>query len=128
MPVVFDLPLNQDTVVVLVDDADQRATIYLNGAVPLDPILPTGTSLNINLDLVVPVSQTIGVSLDVPINLEVPVDIPLDQTELHQPFTGLQGVVSPYRGLLNDLPNSWQDIPLCKPFLTRWVCDLIFAE
>jgi hypothetical protein len=130
MPVVFDLPLNQDTVVVLVGETPiNGATIYLNGAaVPIDLVLPTGTPLNINLDLVVTVSQTIGVSLDVPINLEVPVDIPLDQTELHQPFTGLQGVVSPYRGLLNDLPNSWQDIPLCKPFLTRWVCDLIFAE
>ena len=130
MPVVFDLPLHQDTVVVLVGETPiYGATIYLNGAaVPIDLVLPTGTSLGINLDLVVPVSQTIGVSLEVPVNLTVPVNIPLDQTELHQPFTGLQGVVSPYRKLLSNLPRSWEEIPLCKPFLTHWFCDLIFAE
>ena len=130
MPVVFNLPLNQDTEVVLVDDTPiTGATIFLNGAaVPLDLILPAGTALNINLDLVVPVSQTIPVSLDVPVNLLVPVDIPLEQTELHQPFTGLQEVVAPYREMLGKLPSTWEDVPLCRPFFTRWICDLIFVE
>ncbi|HNT25146.1 MAG TPA: hypothetical protein PKM21_12310 [Anaerolineales bacterium] len=130
IPVVFDLPLNQDTEVVLVDATPiNGATIYLNGvAVPLDLVLPADTTLGITLDLVVPVSQTVPVSLDVPVNLSVPVDIPLQNTELHQPFTGLQGVVSPYRDLLSNVPQSWEEIGLCKPALTHWFCDLLFAD
>jgi hypothetical protein len=32
--------------------------------------------------------------------LNVDVDIPLNQTDLHEPFVGLQGVVKPYYCLL----------------------------
>ena len=54
-------------------------------------VLPQGTLLPINIDnLVVPVDQKVLASLD------VPVDIPLNQTELHEPFTGLQQVVKPW--------------------------------
>ena len=42
------------------------------------------------LDLIVPVDQMI------PVNLNVKVDIPLNQTDLHKPFVGLQEVVRPY--------------------------------
>jgi hypothetical protein len=91
IPVVFNLPLKQNTVVTLVEDTPvNNATIYLNGqAVPLDLVLRKGTSLNISLDLVVPVNKTVPVTLNVPVRLKVPVDIPLNQTQLHQPFTGL---------------------------------------
>jgi hypothetical protein len=128
MPVVFDLPLQQQTEVKLTSDtAVKNATIYLNGqAVPLDLVLKKGTRLNIALDLVVPVSQTIPVQLTVPVNLKVPVDIALDQTDLHQPFTGLQGVVYPYHELLHGLPNAWDETPLCGP-LTGWFCSLFFG-
>jgi hypothetical protein len=114
IPVVFDLPLDQKTVVVLTKDTPvKNATIYLNNtAVPLDLILREGTELSIQLDMTVPVEQTIPVVLNVPINLQVPVDIPLDQTQLHQPFVGLQQVVAPYRQLLGDLPDSWGTV--CK--------------
>ncbi len=128
IPVVFDLPINKDTEVVLVEDVPiYGATIYLNQVpVPLDILLPAGTALNISLDLVVPISQTVPVLLDVPVNLTVPVDIPLDQTQLHDPFVGLQGVVSPYQGLLKNLPESWEETPLCGPW-TRWICELLFG-
>lgn len=54
-------------------------------------VLPQGTLLPINIDnLVVPVDQKVLAVLD------VPVDIPLNQTELHEPFTGLQQVVKPW--------------------------------
>lgn len=58
-------------------------------------VLPQGTLLPINIEnLVVPVDQHVLASLD------VPVDIPLDQTELHEPFVGLQKVVEPWYCLI----------------------------
>ncbi len=115
IPVVFDLPLHQNTEVVLTKDAPiKQATVYLNGAaVPTDIILKRGTALNIALDMVVPVNQTIPVQLTVPVQLKVPVNIPLEQTELHEPFVGLRNVVQPYKNMLDPLPSSWKDL-LCK--------------
>ena len=114
IPVVFDLPLSQKTVVVLTEKTPIKgATIYLNGqAVPLDLDLPSGTKLGIQLNLTVPVNQTVPVTLNVPVNLTVPVDIPLDQTELHKPFVGLQQVLAPFRNLLADVPDTWSSV--CK--------------
>jgi hypothetical protein len=58
-------------------------------------VLPAGTVLPIFIEnLVVPVDKT------VPAILDVPVDIPLNATELHEPFVGLQKVVEPYYCLL----------------------------
>jgi hypothetical protein len=74
----------------------------------------------IALDLVVPVSQQVPVELSVPVNLTVPVDIPLANTQLHEPFAGLQDVVAPYKKLLDGLPDSWGDV-LCLPF-KGWLC------
>ena len=62
-------------------------------------VLPGGTVLPINIEnLVVPVDQKVLAVLD------VPVDIPLNQTELHEPFTGLQQVVKPWYCLIE--PNA----------------------
>lgn len=112
IPVVFNLPLKQETEVVLTRDASiRRATVFLNGApVPTDIILKRGTKLNIFLDMIVPVNQTIPVELNVPVQLTVPVDIPLNETELHQPFVGLQEVLSPYKILLDQTPDSWGEL------------------
>lgn len=58
-------------------------------------VLPAGVQLPITIEqLMVPVDQ------DVPAVLDVPVDIPLDQTELHEPFVGLQKVVEPWYCLI----------------------------
>lgn len=124
IPVVFDLPLNQNTTVVLTEDAKvKNTTIYLNGMpVPINLVLRKGTKLDIGLNLTVPVNQTVPVVLDVPVSLNVPVDIPLDQTELHEPFVGLQNVVLPYNQLMNELPDSWNETPLCSPYFD-WFCD-----
>lgn len=124
IPVVFDLPLKQDTEVVLIENTSIKgANIWLNGArVPLDIVLPKGTALSINLDIIVPVNQTVPVVLNVPVELTVPVDIPLNQTELHEPFVGLQEVVAPYYGMLTSLPNSWTQVPLCDKQLGS-VCE-----
>lgn len=128
MPVVFDLPLHQATEVVLNRDTPvPGATVYLNGVpVRTDIILRQGTRLNINLDLTVPVSQTIPVALKVPVTLNVQVDIPLNQTELHQPFVGLKDVVAPYKAILDGLPNSWYETPFCGNW-TGWMCSLFLG-
>ena len=44
------------------------------------------------------------VQTSVPVHLDVPVNIPLRDTELHQPFVGLQEVVKPWYCLF--LPRS----------------------
>lgn len=62
-------------------------------------VLPQDTLLPINIqNLVVPVDQKVLAVLD------VPVDIPLNQTELHDPFVGLQQVVQPWYCLIE--PNA----------------------
>ena len=127
--VVFDLPLNQDTEVILTQATSiNGATIFLNGAaVPLDIILPSGTALNIGMDMVVPVNTTIPVSLDVPVNLTVPVDIPLEETQLHEPFVGLRTVVEPYNTILSDTPSGWEQIEACDHWYSRWLCKFVFG-
>jgi hypothetical protein len=133
IPVVFDLPLQQTTTVVLVEDTPiPNTTVRIDTGVislnaPAEVTLPKGTPLLITLDLTVPVSQTVPVVLNVPISINVPVDIPLAQTELHVPFVGLQQVLTPYRDTLSSLPNSWEETPPCASggdWLCRWLFDL----
>jgi len=111
IPVKFNLKLDTDTVVVLTEDTlinGARVSLTTGGLsivnAPTDIILPAGSRLPVHLNLVVPVNQKI------PVNILANVDIPLNQTELHQPFTGLQDVVSPYQTLLSNLPNSWNQV------------------
>ncbi|OQY30933.1 MAG: hypothetical protein B6243_09330 [Anaerolineaceae bacterium 4572_5.2] len=100
----FDLELNQETNVVLSDDVTiAGAYVSIDTALfdinaPATVVLPSGTSLPIILNLTVPVNET------VPVKLNVSVDIPLDETELHQPFVGLQDVVQPLYCLVS--PNA----------------------
>jgi hypothetical protein len=112
VPAKFDLPLSTTTMVTLTEDTIvPGATIYeLNaGALYISRattniILPAGTTLPVQLNLTVPVDQQI------PVNLIVDVDIPLNQTELHEPFVGLKNVIEPfYQGLL-PLPNDWKEV------------------
>lgn len=118
LPVVFDLPLETDTTVTLVESTPiQGATIFLNGQpLPINIVLPQGTPLKIRLGLTVPVSQTVPVILNVPVNLDVPVklnvgvNIPLKQTELNVPFTNLAEIVKPYNDLLNQTPASIEQL------------------
>ncbi len=117
VPAKFDLPLSTNTTVTLTEDTHiTNATIYeLNAGgslfIPragLNIILPAGTKLPVALNLTVPVDQKI------PVELTVDVDIPLNQTELHMPFVGLRKVIEPYYGLLDELPDSWQEV-FCGP-------------
>jgi hypothetical protein len=60
--------------------------------------LPAGTPLTVNLNFDLPVQDTI------PVHLDVPVNIPMADTELHEPFVGLQDVVRPLYCLVD--PNA----------------------
>ena len=78
-----------------------------------------GTELPVSLDITVPVDK------EVPVVLTVPVDIPLNETELHEPFVGLKEVIEPYKVMLDDLPDEWRETPLCKGLFGE-ICVFVF--
>lgn len=111
IPVVFTLPLQQQTNVVLVEPVPMSvpATFVLpggggtiNGTVTLQ--LPPGTTLPVSLDMQVPVSTTI------PVQLDVGVDIPLQETELATPFNTLRDLFEPLDGFIGGLPQTNDDL------------------
>jgi hypothetical protein len=107
----FDIPLHIQTTARLTQDTritGARIMSLSTGGMtisdaPIDIMLPQGTNLPIELDVKVPVNQPI------PIKMDIPISIPLNQTDLHAPFVGLQNVVLPYYRLLNELPSSWNE-------------------
>ncbi len=110
VPAKFNLAIDKDLEVTLTEDTPIKgASVSVDGGyitisnAPTHIILPAGTKLPIHLKMIVPVDQKI------PVNLDVNVNIPLNQTDLHTPFIGLQEVVKPYSQLLEDMPNSWPE-------------------
>ena len=96
VPIDFMLPIQQNTDVILTQSiAIPNAYVVINSGglsinAPASITLPAGTNLPVALNISVPVQFT------VPVTLQVPVNIPLAQTELHQPFTSLQETVRAY--------------------------------
>lgn len=99
----FELPIEQETTVVLTERVvlgqfsfgEQQLVIALN----------EGQQLPVRLNMIVPVQQ------EIPIALNVDVDIPLDQTELHQPFVNLRNLFEPFVRSLDNLPQDWDEVP-----------------
>ena len=124
IPINFTLPISQDTVVTLTEPTYiNNVMINLNSGgltinSPANITLPAGTNLPVHLQLDVPVSAQI------PITLNVPVDIPLNQTQLHEPFVGLQEVIGPFNGMLN--PNITTASDACGTDFS-WFCNLFFV-
>jgi len=115
IPVKFDLQLNQQTNVVLSQDVTiNNALVTVNtGGLNITRalatiVLPQGTTLPVVLNLTVPVDTT------VPVVLNVNVDIPLAQTQLHEPFSGLQEVVKPFYCMINPTAVNLDGQPVCK--------------
>ncbi|MBI5823253.1 MAG: hypothetical protein HZB18_04445 [Chloroflexi bacterium] len=115
IPVQFDLQLNQQTNVVLSQDVTiNNALVTVNtGGLNIARanttiVLPSGTTLPVFLNLTVPVDTT------VPVVLNVPVDIPLEGTQLHEPFAGLQEVVRPFYCMINANAVNLNGEPICK--------------
>jgi hypothetical protein len=114
IPVKFDLQLNQQTNVVLSQDVTiNNALVTVNtGGLNITRalttiVLPQGTILPVVLNLTVPVDATI------PVSLNVEVDIPLNETQLHDPFVGLRKVVEPYYCMINPDALSLDGQPAC---------------
>jgi len=126
IPISFNLPISQDTVVTLTEPTFiSNVMINLNSGgltinSPANITLPAGTNLPVHLELTVPVETSI------PITLNVPVDIPLQETELHRPFVGLQGVVSPYYWMLDPRIESAANVEACN--MAIWFCDWFFSK
>jgi len=111
MPVVFDLPLAQNTDVVLVSAVPLQAPATfvlpggggaIHGTVQL--ALPQGMALPVALNLMVPVSTT------VPVVMQVPVEIPLAEAGMAPAIEQLRAVFSPLAGAVQGLPNSTEEL------------------
>jgi hypothetical protein len=130
LPVVFDLPIDQNTQVSLVEESTiNGARIYLNNAaVTTDLTLPAGTPLNADFNMSVPVSTTVPVDISVPVTLQVPVDIAISQTDLHQSIVGFQEAIKPYQTVMGSTFSSPDQLSICKDWLTGWLCHVIFGK
>lgn len=128
IPINFTLPISQDTVVVLTEPTYiANVMISLNSGglsinSPANITLPAGTNLPVHLQLEVPVTT------NVPVTLNVPVDIPLNQTELHEPFVGLQNVIGPFNTMLDPNMTSASHVPLCQNPAFAWFCNSFFVK
>ena len=107
VPVQFDLPLNQDTVVTTQAPVpiNTQATFSLgqfgsiNGLVSLQ--LPAGTRLPVHLEMTVPVSNAIPVVFDQPIS------IPLAEKGLGPVVAKLRAALAPIIDLVRQLPDRF---------------------
>ncbi|MCC6567834.1 MAG: hypothetical protein IT315_01205 [Anaerolineales bacterium] len=121
IPLDIVVPVKTTTRIVLADTTTiNNAHVIINtGGVDIDAdavvTLPAGTPLNVILDFPLPVkTDPNNNQIQVPISLNVPVNIPLKDTQLHDPFVGLQEVVKPYYCLVE--PNAvWNGIQICSP-------------
>lgn len=116
IPVDFDLNVSGPTNVTLSQPVTIDGALVTVGTGGLNIVnarativLPQGTVLPINIEnLAVPVHQSVRAVLDVPVN------IPLNQTQLHEPFVGLQKVVEPWYCLIE--PNATVNgLQVCSP-------------
>ena len=114
IPIALDIPIQQTTRITLASDAtisNARVRITspaLNIDAPAEVILPAGTTLDVTLGFNVQVQDS------VPVHLDVPVNIPLSQTQLHEPFTGLQQVLKPWYCLIQPAALNLDGQPVCR--------------
>jgi hypothetical protein len=111
VPVRFDLPLKQDTVVTTqaAVPINTQATFSLgqfgsiNGTVSLQ--LPAGTNLPVHLELTVPVSNSI------PVVFDQPVSIPLAERGLAPVVAKLRAALAPILDIVDQMPDRFVIIP-----------------
>src|SRR4030066_503274 len=128
-PGVFDLPIKENTRVVLAEDTSIVGTALINLApVPLSITLPAGTPIQVDFNMTIPVSQTVPVNFNVPISLLVPLDLAINQTDLHQSIVGLQSAIEPYKGLMESSFNSPEEISICNDWWSGWLCSIFFGN
>lgn len=113
MPVVFTLPLDQNTDVILTEPVPLQVPARfvlpggggsINGTVSLN--LPQGQVLPVALSMDVPVDTT------VPVIMEVPVEIPLAEAGMAPAIEQLRAVFRPITGFVQGLPDEAAEIQL----------------
>lgn len=120
IPVDANIPLN----IVVPVQATTRIILAESVVIPNAHVRINTGSLNIDADAAVtlPANTALMVTLDFPLNvqntipvhLDVPVNIPLWETQLHEPFVGLQQVVEPWYCLVE--PNALVNgVQICSP-------------
>lgn len=114
IPLNFQVPVQTTTTVTLQQAVTiPNAHVRINtGALNIDAdavvTLPANVPLVVNLDFPVNVQNT------VPVHLDVPITIPLSETQLHEPFVGLQNVVKPWYCMVE--PNATiNSVQICSP-------------
>ena len=120
IPVDAVIPLN----IVVPVQATTRITLAETVVIPNAHVRINTGSLNIDADaqVTLPANTPLMVNLDfpltvqnnIPVHLDVPVNIPLNQTQLHEPFVGLRQVVEPWYCLVE--PNALVNgVQVCSP-------------
>lgn len=113
IPLNFTLPVQQNTTVQLTEAVPiNNAYVFIDTSIidingPAKVTLPAGTSLPISLTMDIPVQAVI------PISLQVPVNIPLNQTQLHDPFQGLQNTIKPLYCTFNRNAQYPEGVYIC---------------
>lgn len=114
IPLNIVVPVEATTGIVLAEKAViPNAHVVINTSsmsinAPAQVTLPAGTPLTVTLNFPLTVQNTI------PVHLDVPVNIPLNETQLHEPFVGLQQVVKPWYCLVH--PNATDGgTSICAP-------------
>jgi len=104
IPLNIMVPVQTRTTIMLSEATTIRSprVFIRTGGLTLDT--PALVTLPKDQPLVVDLNFMLPVQTSVPVHLDVPVNIPLKDTELHQPFVGLQEVVRPWYCLF--LPES----------------------
>ena len=114
IPLDISVPVQTTTQITLADSVViPNAQVVINtGGLNINSnarvTLPAGTPLNVNLNFDLPVQTSI------PIHLDVPVNIPMAETELHEPFVGLQDVVQPVYCLVDPNATSLDAKLICR--------------
>jgi hypothetical protein len=114
IPLNITVPVQATTRITLAETVTiPNAHVRINtGALNIDAdavvTLPANTPLTVNLDFPLNVQNTI------PVHLDVPVNIPLNETQLHEPFVGLRQVVEPWYCMVE--PNATvNSVQICSP-------------
>jgi hypothetical protein len=116
IPLNIVVPVQTTTRITLAEQVSiPNAHVRINtGALNIDAnaevTLPADTPLTVKLDF------PLNVQNNIPVHLDVPVNIPLNQTQLHEPFVGLQKVVEPFYCFIE--PNvTVNGVNVCSPIV-----------
>ncbi len=114
IPLNISVPVQTTTQITLAETVDiPNAQVVINtGGLNINSnarvTLPAGTPLIVNLSFDLPVQTTI------PVHLEVPINIPMSETELHEPFVGLQQVVQPLYCFVDSNASNLDGQVICR--------------